>query len=310
MNGVHKDPMNDAPLADPPPSSLTKGRLLILLAAVLWSTSGAFTKALTQETRFDLNHPTLSPLLIAFFRVLSAGLFLLPTIRRRDLSFRPLMLVMALTFACMNALFVTAMARGTAANAILLQYSAPLWMFAASVFWLGEKTDVRSLLAICLGTLGIAIIVIGGWEESELTVVAMGLGSGLTYAAILVFLRIMRSASPRWLTTVNMLISAVLLLPFVGGWPDLTAGQLLTLGVFGSLQLGLPYWLMARGLRTVSPQEAGAITLLEPILNPVWAYCVSSEVPDKFTFIGGIFILAALLYRYWPGKKSTPQTSN
>jgi drug/metabolite transporter, DME family len=282
--------------------SLTQGRILILLAAILWSTSGGFTKALTQETRFGLNHPTLSPLLIAFFRVLSAGLVLLPTLRKRDISFRPLMLVMALTFAAMNALFVTAMARGTAANAILLQYSAPLWMFAACVLFLGERADLRSLLSICVGTLGIAIIVLGGWEESELTVVAMGLGSGLTYAAILIFLRIMRSASSQWLTTLNMLISALVLLPFVGSFPDLTIAQLVTLGVFGALQLGLPYLLMARGLRSVSPQEAGTITLLEPILNPLWAYLVVGELPDRFTWIGGCFILTALLWRYWPSK--------
>jgi drug/metabolite transporter (DMT)-like permease len=78
----------------------------------------------------------------------------------------------------------------------------------------------------------------------------------------------------------------------------------MTLFLFGSLQMGLPYWLVARGLRSVSPQEAGAITLLEPILNPIWAYLVSGEIPDKFTWIGGGFIVGALLWRYWPRDRS------
>jgi hypothetical protein len=61
---------------------------------------------------------------------------------------------------------------------------------------------------------------------------------------------------------------------------------------------------MARGLRVVSPQEAGVITLLEPLLNPLWAYHVSpeTETPTVFTLVGGALILSALAWRYWPGR--------
>ena len=70
---------------------------------------------------------------------------------------------------------------------------------------------------------------------------------------------------------------------------------------FAVFQMGLAYWLMAKGLQSVSPQEAGTITLLEPILNPVWAYLVSpdTEVPHPLTFVGGAIILGALAWRYW-----------
>ena len=72
------------------------------------------------------------------------------------------------------------------------------------------------------------------------------------------------------------------------------------------VQLGLPYFLIARGLRVVSAQEAGAITLLEPLLNPLWAYLVAPEVeqPRLYTIVGGSFILGGLLWRYWPRKKA------
>jgi drug/metabolite transporter (DMT)-like permease len=80
-------------------------------------------------------------------------------------------------------------------------------------------------------------------------------------------------------------------------WP-----QLVTLVFFGGVQLGLPYLLMARGLRVVGAQEACTLTLLEPVLNPVWAYLVSpgTEAPTIYTLLGGGCVLAALLYRYWP----------
>jgi DME family drug/metabolite transporter len=68
------------------------------------------------------------------------------------------------------------------------------------------------------------------------------------------------------------------------------------------VQMGLPYWLVARGLRSVSPQEAGAITLLEPLLNPLWAYLVSPETEGLKlpTLLGGALILGGLAWRYWP----------
>jgi len=82
-------------------------------------------------------------------------------------------------------------------------------------------------------------------------------------------------------------------------------GQLVILLLFGVVQMSAAYWLMARGLRTVSAQEAGAITLLEPLLNPVWTYLISGETPETATFVGGGVILAALAWRYRPRKNGT-----
>jgi drug/metabolite transporter (DMT)-like permease len=280
--------------------SLAHGRLCVVLAALLWSTSGAFTKVLTLETRLGLNDPPISPLLIACLRVLFAGIVLVPTLRRRDVSFQPMMLVTALCFTVMNATFVSALALGTAANAIVLQYTAPMWMFLACVWLLGEKADVRSFVAVWIGLAGIGIIVAGGWQAGELAVIGIALVSGLAYAGVVIGLRVLRNTSPRWLTVVNHLSSGLVLVPFVWHLPTPTAAQLIVLSIYGAVQMAIPYWLVARGLKTVSPQEAGTITLLEPLLNPVWAYLVSGEQPQWYTYAGGVFILGALAWRYWP----------
>jgi len=282
--------------------TLTQGRLCIALAAVLWSLSGAFTKFLTKVMVEDYEYPDVSPLEIAFYRVFFAGLVLAPMLRRADIAWRPAMLAMAVCFASMNALFVTALAEGTAANAILLQYSAPMWMYLASIFLLGEPADRRSSIALTVGLLGIAVIVIGGWEGGQITTILIALGSGVTYAGVLIFLRLLRHMSPRWLTVWNHFFGAFVLLPFIWQEPLPTWEQFIVLFLFGSLQMGLAYWLVTRGLRVVSPQEAGAITLLEALLNPIWAYLVWSktETPALATYVGGAFILGALLWRYWP----------
>jgi DME family drug/metabolite transporter len=287
---------------DANPTGLTEGRLCIAAAAVLWSLSGAFTKILTNVMVEDYDFPPVSPLQIAFYRTLFAGAVLAPTLRRGDLAFHRWMLPMALCFAAMNALFVTALAEGTAANAILLQYTAPMWMYLASIFLLGEAADRRATIALAVGLLGIAVIVIGGWEGGQISTVVIALGSGVTYAGVLLFLRVLRFLSPRWLTVWNHWLGGAALLPWIWGLALPTWQQFIVLGLFGSVQMGLPYWLVARGLRTVSPQEAGAITLLEPLLNPLWAYLVwpKSETPGAATYIGGALILGALAWRYWP----------
>ena len=83
-----------------------------------------------------------------------------------------------------------------------------------------------------------------------------------------------------------------------------TPAQAVCLFLFGSVQMALPYLLMARALRELSPSEAGTLTLLEPLLNPVWAYLAApkKELPSVYTLCGGAFILGALLWRYWPRK--------
>jgi drug/metabolite transporter (DMT)-like permease len=283
--------------------SPTAGRVCIVLAALLWSTSGGFAKVLTRDTPFALNLPPLAPLQIAFYRTLFAGLALAPTVRRADLTFRPMMLVMVATFAAMNALFVSAMTLGTAATAILLQYTAPMWTYAAGVWLLGEAADRRGSVALVLGLIGVGVIVAGGWQGGDLVVIAIALCSGVTTAGVLLCLRYLRDVASGWLTVWNHLGGALALLPFVVALPWPATPQLLTLVVFGALQLGLAYYLMARGLRSVSAQEACAITLLEPILNPLWAYLVAGEEVGVWTFVGGAFILGALAWRYWPWQR-------
>lgn len=299
--------MSQAAAAPATSLTLNQGRLLILLAAILWSLSGGFTKILTQNVVVHFEAPPVTGIQIAFYRIFFAGLVLTPTLRRADFTFRRPMIAMVICFAIMNATFVLAMAWGKAANAILLQYSAPLWMYLASVYWLGEAADRRSSVALVAGLVGIGVIIWGGWQDAEGFVVMIALASGVTYAGVIMFLRILRDCSPRLLTFMNNLGGALVLIPvlFYLKTPVPGPGQLGILFVFGAVQMCLPYFLMARGLRVVSPQEAGAITLLEPLLNPIWAYLVApeTEAPGWYTYVGGAFILGGLMWRYWPQSK-------
>jgi len=296
-----------APTAQP---SLAQGRLCIALAAVLWSLSGAFTKILTQDASIvHVGTMPVHPVLIAFYRVLFAGLALVPFLRGRDLSFRPMMLAMVACFAAMNVLYVLAMGWGSAANAVLLQYTAPMWMYLASIWWLGERAERRSTIALAVGLAGIGFIIWGAWQPAQLLVIVIALGSGVAYAGVILCLRILRMSSSRWLTVLNHLCGAAVLVPALWYFGTPAPSQLAILALFGAVQMALPYWLVARGLRAVSPQEAGTIMLLEPLVNPLWAYLVApeTEVPSAFTFVGGGLIVGGLAWRYWPRKDTNPK---
>lgn len=305
-------------MTTPTPDAVRRGRFCLVLAALLWSVGSLFTRLLTNETSLHLHEPTLTPLQISFFRSLFAGLMFLPLLRGRDLTFRPLMLLMVGCFAIMNATYLSAMALGPAANAILLQNTAPFWVYLICVYFFRESSDRRSWEAILIGMAGVAVIIAGGWIRDgfgRFEITAMGLASGFMYSGVILCLRALRDHSPEWLTTQNHLGSAICLagaILVLNGpvfwWAWITTPsprQIGFLAFFGVVQMGLPYLLFTRGLRSVSPQEAGTITLLEPILNPLWAYLISPETdtPPPTTWLGGSLILAALAWRYAPRKR-------
>lgn len=286
---------------------LTKARLCVVLAALLWSTSGAMTKVLYEDTGLGLNEPSIDPLAIAFWRVAIAAAVFVPTVRRREITFGPALWMTGLAFALMNALFVTATALGSSANAILLQYTAPIWVYAICVGVLGEPAERHGTATLLLGMAGIGVLFAGEWRGGQLPAIFLALGSGLAYAVVMIGLRVQRDVSSRWLTAFNFVFSSLVLLPFVWRHPLPSWPQFAVLFVFGAARLSLSYWLLATGLRRLSAQEVGTLSLIDPTLNPLWAYLVSpaTETPTVWTLAGGACILGALVWRYWPRRKAT-----
>jgi drug/metabolite transporter (DMT)-like permease len=291
----------------------------LILAAVLWSTGSLFMRLLREPLGLGLHEPSLSPLQIAFFRGLFGGLFLLLLVRRADVRFRTPMLGMVLAFSVMSGMYLSAL-DGPAANAIFLQNTAPVWVYVFAVAVLGEKGDRRGWLSVFLAGTGAAVIVAGNWprnmpedaRDGQTVQLLLGLGSGVMYAVVVLFLRFLRDQSSAWLVALNLLGTAFTLGLFVlltDGWSGFVGWvtapswkQVTVLAVFGAAQMALPYWLFARSLRAVSAHEAALITLIEPLLNPVWAYLLTpdKDTPTVWMYVGGSLILAALVWKYLP----------
>jgi drug/metabolite transporter (DMT)-like permease len=282
-------PMNPGPI---------RGRILLLTAALLWSLAGVFIKFLD-----------VPPLTIVFYRSLFACLVFTPWLRRSAKRIGAPIVISVATYTAAISSFVAANKLTTAANAIVLQYTAPIFVFLFSRFVLNEKISRLNGWALGVSMFGVGVISQESAGRPEMAGVLLALLSGVLFAGYIVNLQSTRDVNPIYLTWVNNVSCALLLLPLVKSQLALTSTQLGIVAVMGAVQLGLPYFLFSKGLESVSLQEASLMVLIEPVLNPIWVALVVGEVPSPATLTGGAMILLGLGGRYlWPlvSKSATP----
>ncbi len=260
----------------------------------MWSTSGLFAKA----PLFDVWPESDRGLILAFWRAAFAALVLLPLIRRPKWNVR--LVPMAICFTVMCATYMSAMSQTTAANAIWLQATSPWWVFLLGVLIFRERIARRDLIPLGFAVVGVGVIL---WFElvrhpGNRTGVLCGLGAGVSYACVVLFMRRLRDHASVWLIALNHLVATVVMLPWVihvGIWPS--PAQLAVLAGFGIFQMAIPYVLVSRALRTIGSQEVIGICLIEPALTPVWVL-LWGEVPDWWTIVGASLVLVGLVLRY------------
>lgn len=269
------------------------GRMAMVAAAVMWSSSGLFAKM----PLFDDWPPNSQGAMLAFWRSVFATLVLLPAIRRP--RWNRFLIPLTICFTLMNILYLTSMTRTTAANAIWLQSTAPWWVFLLGVFVLREPIVRKDLVPLVFAFFGVGTILVFEVRGEAQLGVFCGLASGVAYASVVLLMRQVRAENPGWIVALNHAVAALVLLPWIlwlDRWPSLV--QLAVLAVFGAFQMGIPYLLLLRALRSVSSHEAVAIGLIEPVLAPFWAFWACGEQPAWWTALGAAMILVGLLLRY------------
>lgn len=289
----------------------------MLLSAVLWSTSGFFTQStLLRAWPVEVRGPA-----IAFWRACFALCLLVPLVRKT--SFHWVMIPMTLCFVAMNWTFLSAIVTGSPANTIWLQNLAPVWVMLGAIALFREPTTVRdwAMLIICIT--GVVFILAMenafGFREPEYRWWSpwLAVASGVLYACVILCLRALRKHDSAWLITLNHLVTAVAMFPIVWvsgvSWP--TGGMWLLLAGIGMVQMGLPYLLFARGLKSTPSHIASLITLLEPVMLPVWVHLTRMGDPEYrppqwWTWVGAGCILIGLTLRYaWPAA-NTPEVTD
>jgi drug/metabolite transporter (DMT)-like permease len=259
--------------------------ILLLATAVLWSLGGVLIKAIDW-----------TPIAIAGARSLIAMLIIgavTPGVVRK-ISWQSV--PGAIAYSATVILFVVATKLTTAANAIFLQYTAPIYIAIISPWFLRERTNWQDWLLILIALAGVALFFFDQLSLEGLSGVIAALGSGIAFAWLTVLMRRQRTGSPEAVVVLGNGVTLLFALPWMfpvmkiqqnGPW----------LFLLGSVQLAIPYLLYSLAIRHVRALDASIISIIEPILNPIWVMLVTSEHPSFWSIVGGSIVLASSLTR-------------
>lgn len=268
-------------------------RLQVLAAAVLFSTGGAVIKAI------DLGGWE-----VAGVRAAIAAVFLLAVAPAARRGWSAGTVPVSLAFGATLLLFVLANKLTTAANTIFLQSTSPLYLLLLSPWLLQERLRRRDFVTLAVIAAGMVLFFLGT-EPAQATAIDpvrgnwLAAGAGLCWAFTVIGLRWLSkdaSAPPGASMPAVVLGNAVVVaacLPMMRGLPAITLADGLLLGFLGVVQIGVAYMFLTAAMRALPAVEASLLLLAEPVLSPLWSWCLHGERVGAWALAGGALILAA-----------------
>lgn len=266
---------------------------LVAAAALLWSTGGVLIKA-----------TSLSPWELSFARSLLAAITVALLTRREGFGLNRVTGVAAVLYAALLILFVSATKWTTAANAIFLQYTAPVYVLLLEPWLFKERFRPRDAVVIGVCVAGMALFFVGRLRPQDVAGNLAALASGLCFALFTLSLRHPDAAKVNRASAViygNLLLAVVCVPAFWARGTGVSAGPPLTLhdaGIvtfLGTVQIGVAYTLFTRGIaRGVRALDAGIVGYVEPVLNPIWVFLFLGERPGVWALAGGMIIVGAV----------------
>ena len=260
--------------------------ILLITAALMWSLGGVFIKLV------DLN-----PMGIAGIRSLGAAVVLLIYIKKPRLYWNRYFLTGVLAYTAMVVLYVLSIRLTTAANAIFLEFTAPIYVVAFSYLLLNERINRFDILTMVIIFLGMGLFFMdeltfyGFWGN------IMALIAGVCLALVTVMIRKEKESAFEIVFYGNVLTAIICFNFIIEGLSNSTQLDWLIIFGLGIFQLGIPYILYTTALKYVSALDAILVGMLEPILNPIWVYIFIGEAMGEWAFIGGALVIIGTLGR-------------
>jgi drug/metabolite transporter (DMT)-like permease len=271
-------------------SALSSQLLLVLAAAVLWSTGGLFIKA-----------NSLSPFELSFGRSFLAAITVAIVTRREGFGVNSVSMLASVLYAALLVLFVAATKLTTAANAIFLQYTAPVYVLLLEPFFYKEKFRLRDATTVAVCVCGMSLFFVGKLQPNDIKGNLVALASGVCFAFYFLLLRHNKSRAVNRASSViygNLLVVIVCGPSFFSAVSrGISGSDLMGMAYLGIIQIGVAYLFftlaMARGVRSL---DAGIIGYIEPVLNPIWVFLFLKERPSTWAILGGAIIVSAVVF--------------
>jgi drug/metabolite transporter (DMT)-like permease len=259
------------------------GLVAIIITAVMWSTGGLFIKLIS-----------LDAYQLSFYRSIFSALTFLILFREKVFKFNWLTLVNSIFYAGILILFVVATKITTAANAIFLQYTAPIYVLIFEPLILKIPMRKINVISVIVCFAGMSLFFVGEITPAHFEGNIIALLSGICFAAFLIGVR--KNSSEFTLSSIflgNILVSLICLNSVLPSF-QIPANDFLMVAFLGIFQIGLAYALFSYAIKRIEGIEAALIAMLEPILNPIWVLLGYGEVPSLFAVIGGVIILTTI----------------
>ncbi len=266
---------------------------LVVFAVLLWSTGGLFIKFTSVDA-----------VTVNFGRALFAAATVAIFTFRKGLRLDWFTIIPSVLYATTLSSFVYANKHTTAANAIFLQYTAPIYILIAAPLILKEKFRPRDLITVILCLGGMSLFFLEPDPSNRLAPDPFsgnisGLLSGVCLGLYFVTLRHPRSLrlNPALSVFYGNVIIVLAMLPFLFlSTPSVSGTDFAAVAYLGVFQIGIAYVLFTNGLaRGVRSLDASIIGFIEPLLNPVWVLLFLGERPTRWAVLGGAIILSGVL---------------
>lgn len=268
---------------------MDKGRikaiLYIVLAATLLSTGGVILKFV------DMN-----PMAIASSRGIISAIVVWLYLKKPNFTFSKPQVIGAFSYAMMVTGFIVANKLTTATNAVVLQFTAPIWIVILGVWILKEKASWYDIVSIFIVSAGMILFFIDDVGGGTLAGNIVAIFSGLALAGSTIGMRMQKEGSPVETTLLGHIITVIIGLPFLFS-VNFTITNIIGILLLGIFQLGIAYILYATAVKYLTALEVILIMFLEPILNPIWVMLIHGETPSKFSLIGGTIIIVTVALR-------------
>ncbi|MCQ1530347.1 DMT family transporter [Lutispora saccharofermentans] len=262
-----------------------KSIVFLVLASILWSTGGILIKLV------DWN-----PVAIAGARSFISSIVVWLYLRKPTFTWSKAQLGGAVAYASTVILFVAANKLTTAANAILLQFTAPIFVAILGVWILNEKIKWYDYLSIAAVAAGMLLFFIDNVGSGSMLGNLLAVISGFFLACVTIALRLQKDGSPVETTFIGNVLTFIVAIPFmIGKIPDMQS--ILGIVLLGIFQLGFAYILYALAMKHLSALEAILITVLEPLLNPIWVFLFAGEKPSPYAILGGLIVIVSVTLR-------------
>lgn len=273
-----------------------KAILGLAIAATLWSTGGLFIKLI------DMN-----PIAIAGIRSGIAALVMLVYLRKPKIHLNKINIMASVVYALLLMTFVGANKLTTAANAILLQYTSPIWVILFAHFFLKEKIRRSDLLTVGAVLCGMILFFVGSINGGSVLGNSIALSSGVFQAGLIILTKLQKEGSAIEIPLLGNILTFVVSVPFIPHKIPHTSSimALLTLGV---IQCGISYIFYMRSIKHVTSVEAILIPVLEPLLNPVWVFIFTGEAVAINTLLGGAIVIGSIVGREFLTSKNKELT--